>query len=154
MEINKIKEDIKSFIEKEIPNIECCCEDKRIHESYLNIDSMYNNDESNLLDITYFNDKVDELSIKLNIDYSIFNKLFINKIYPSKGLLMAIALVLDYSLCDLKDLLNKFSYKLINNDTDKIVNYFFINNIRDIELLNNILVSFGLMYLYSKTKPR
>ena len=153
MDINELKKKIDSYIGSiQIPDIPCCEDDTKSYIAYNDVERMYDNDSSLELNITYFNYDLCELANKLNVDYELLNSLYINNHFPSKGLAISIMIVMNYSLDEILYTLDKFKYKLTNSISDKIIRYFIINDIRDIELLNQILVNYGQMYLYSKKK--
>lgn len=158
MDKEELKRSLKSFTTTHlIPDIPCCEDSTYSYDAYNNIGNMYNHDSVESVGIRYFNNygiDINDLALKLEVEYEKLNDLFRFNQIPSKGLVIAICLILNLSLKETMDVLNKFSYKLLNNDSDKIISYFFINNIRDIALLNEMLVSFGQMYLYSKKKLR
>ena len=118
---------------------------------------MYRRNNVDTLNIRLFLDyniDINDLANKLGVEFEKINDLFRFSAIPSKGLAVAICIYLNLSLNDTINVLSKLSYKLGNDDFDKIIRYFLINEIRDIGLLNEILVSFGCMYLYSKKKLR
>lgn len=153
MDINELKKNIDSYIGSiTIPDIPCCEDDTKSYKAYNDVDKMYGIDNDIELGINYFETDINMLATKLNVDYNLLNNLYINNHFPSKGLTIAIMIALNYDLDRIIDTLNKFSYKLTNSVSDKIIRYFINNDIRDINLLNDILVSYGEMYLYSKKK--
>jgi len=153
MDINELKKNIYSYIGSiTIPDIPCCEDDTKSYKAYNDVDKMYGIDNDIELGINYFETDINMLATKLNVDYNLLNNLYINNHFPSKGLTIAIMIALNYDLDMIIDTLNKFSYKLTNSVSDKIIRYFISNDIRDINLLNDILVSYGEMYLYSKKK--
>lgn len=153
MDINELKKKIDSYIGSiQIPDIPCCEDDTKSYKAYNDVDKMYGIDNDIELGINYFETDINMLATKLNVDYNLLNNLYINNHFPSKGLTIAIMIALNYDLDMIIDTLNKFSYKLTNSVSDKIIRYFISNDIRDINLLNDILVSYGEMYLYSKKK--
>ena len=158
MDKEQLKIKIRSYLgEVKIPDIPCCEDSVTNYDAYNNIDSMYRHNNVDALNIRLFLDyniDINDLANKLGVEFEKLNDLFRFSAIPSKGLAVAICIYLNLSLNDTINVLSKLSYKLGNNDFDKIIRYFLINEIRDIELLNEILVSFGCMYLYSKKKLR
>jgi len=158
MDKEELKKDIREYLGSVIiPDIPCCEDSITNYDAYNNLDSMYNHNNVESANIRIFLDydiDIDDLANKLGVDSNKLNDMFRFSMIPSKGLTSAICLILNLSLDDTILILNKMSYKLGNDDFDKIIRYFFIKDIRDIELLNEILVSFGCMYLYSKKKLR
>ncbi len=158
MDKDKLKKDIRNYLGATvIPDIPCCEDSIVNYDAYNNIDTMYKHDNLDSANIRLFLDynvNIDDLANKLGVDYDKLNDMFRFSQIPSKGLASAICIYLNLSLNETISVLNKMSYKLGNDDYDKIIRYFLINDIRDIELLNEVLVSFGCMYLYSKKKLR
>jgi len=153
--IRKIELLLNDKIEKDIP----CCEDSiKDYNAYNNIDNMYLSSNNKYKDISIFNDYLNisimELSSKLNVDYNMLNNLFNIRHIPSKGLSIAIAMVLNLNKDDIYKIFDELGYSFNNSDYDKIIKYFVDNNIYDVELLNETLLHFGQMYLYSKRKLR
>ena len=153
--INDINIILSKKIEKDIP----CCEDStNDYDAYNNLDKMYSKDSNQYSDISIFKDylniSIEELALKLDVDSNILNNLFNINHIPSKGLSIAIGMALNINNDKLHEILNKLGYSSCNNDYDKIVNYFIDNNIYDISLLNETLLYYGQMYLYSKRKLR
>lgn len=153
--INDINIILSKKIEKDIP----CCEDStNDYDAYNNLDKMYQSNNNHYSDISIFNEylniSIDELSKMLDVDGNMLNNLFNINHIPSKGLSIAIGMALNINNDKLYEILNKLGYSLCNNDYDKIVNYFIDNNIYDISLLNETLLYYGQMYLYSKRKLR
>ena len=155
---NELKESIKQYIGTvKIPDIACCEDSKSFYDAYNNIDSMYDHNKAESISISIFKpymESVEDLASKLDVDPIKLNDMFRFNQMPSKGLTLGIGLVLGLSLDEIKEILKKMSYHLGNDDFDKIVRYFYINDIRDASLLSDALVSFGCMYLYSKKKLR
>ena len=158
MDKEELKKKIRNYLgEVVIPDIPCCEDSKTNYDAYNDIDSMYRHNNRDSLNIRIFLDynvDINDLANKLDVEYDKLNDLFRFSAIPSKGLAVAICIILNLSLDDTMNILSKLSYKLGNSDFDKIVRYFIINDIRDVALLNEILVSFGCMYLYSKKKLR
>ena len=157
MDKEELKKNIKSFLGTYIPDIPCCEDSIVNYDAYNHLDSMYEHNNVNSSNIRLFLDynvDINDLALKLDVDFDKLNDMFRFSQIPSKGLACAICLILNLSLDDTLDILKRLAYNLGNNDFDKIVRYFFVNDIRDISLLNEILISFGCMYLYSKKKLR
>lgn len=158
MDKEQLKKDIRSYLGSiVIPDIPCCEDSIVNYDAYNQIDSMYQHNSVDSTSIRIFlnyNVDIDDLANRLGVDSIKLNDMFRFSAIPSKGLTAAICLLLNLSLDDTISILGKMSYKLGNDDFDKIIRYFFIKDIRDVELLNEILVSFGCMYLYSKKKLR
>lgn len=158
MDKEQLIKDLKSFTSNHIiPDVPCCEDSTYSYDAYNNISNMYNHEKVESVGIRFFLNydiDINDLSNKLDVEYDKLNDMFRFNQTPSKGLVCAICLLLNFSLKETMDILNKFAYKFLNNDSDKIISYFFINDIRDVSLLNEMLVKFGCMYLYSKKKLR
>ena len=154
----ELKDAIRNYIGTvHIPDIACCEDSKNFYDAYNNVDSMYDHNKLESVSISIFKPymtTVEDLAAKLDLEPIKLNDMFRFNQMPSKGLTLGIGLVLGLSLDEIKDILKKMSYHLGNDDFDKIVRYFYINDIRDANLLSEALVSFGCMYLYSKKKLR
>ena len=145
---------LSNKIEKDIP----CCEDStNDYLAYNNLDNMYARSKEKYQDITVFNEfniDISNLALKLDVDYNLLEGLFRNRHIPSKGLASAIGMVLELDVDTMNIVFNKLGYSFNNSDYDKIIKYFFDNKIYDVSLLNEVLLEFGQMYLYSKRKLR
>jgi len=152
--IKKIELMLSDKIEKNIP----CCEDStRDYDAYNNLDKMYLNDKKKYADITIFNEyieSIDDLALKLDVDNILLASLFRSRHIPSKGLSCAIAMALNIEYEKFLSLFKELGYSFNHSDYDRIIEYFFINKIYDIKLLNDVLIHFGQMYLYSRKKLR
>ena len=155
---NELKEAIMAYIGTvKIPDIACCEDSTTIYDAYNNVGSMYDHYRAESISIAIFKpymENIEELAKKLDVDFDRLDQMFRFNQMPSKGLALGIGLVLGISLEEMNSILKKMSYRLGNDEFDKIVRYFFINDIRDPNLLSDALVSFGCMYLYSKKKLR
>lgn len=153
--INDINNILNKKIEKDIP----CCEDStNDYDAYNNLDKMYLKDNKHYDNINvfreYLNITVDELARRLEVDPTSLNHLFNINHIPSKGLAVAIGMALGVNKDRLIEILNNMGYPLCNNNSDKIIMYFIDNEIYDIAMLNEALLYYGEMYLYSKRKLR
>ena len=156
------KEEIKRNIElmlsqKLDKNIPCCEDSTHDYDAYNNIENMYSHDKNKYKDITVFNEfnpDMKELAMSLGVDEIALNNLFHNRHIPSKGLASAIGMALGLDIDKMNSVLNDLGYSFNKTDYDRIIEYFFINKIYDINMLNEILLEFGQMYLYSKRKLR
>lgn len=150
--INDIEEMLSRKLEKNIP----CCEDStHDYDAYNNIDNMYSKDTNKYKDITIFYNygaEIETLAKALDVNYELLESLFDHHHIPSKGLACAIALALKLDYNNTLDILKSFGYNFNSTDYDVIIKYFIENNIYDINLLNEVLLHFGQMYLYSKRK--
>ncbi|MBR6071470.1 MAG: hypothetical protein IKP77_01390 [Acholeplasmatales bacterium] len=150
--INNIEIMLSKKIEKDIP----CCEDStHNYDAYNNLDNMYNKNNVKYNDITIFNRYGVDISIlatSLDVDYNLLEGLFDHKQIPSKGLTCAIAMVLKLDYNSTLEVLKELGYCFNSSDYDRIIEYFIYNNIYDINMLNEVLLHFGQMYLYSKRK--
>ena len=155
MDLNKLKNDIDKFIGSiNIPDISCCEDDTKSYHAYNELDKLYDDNKKEEYNINLFNYDLNELSNKLNVDYDNLLNLYINNQIPSKGLSIAIMMVMGLDINRINDRLHLLKYNLGNSISDKIIRYFIINDIRDIDLLNEILISYGQMYLFSRKKLR
>jgi len=151
--INKIELLLSNKIEKDIP----CCEDStNDYDAYNNLDNMYAKNTIKYSDITIFDEYInrEELAIKLDVDYNLLNSLYLKRACPSKGLACAILLSINMDYNESIKLLTKLGYTFNCSDYDRIIEYFMKNNINDINLLNEVLIHFGQMYLFSRKKLR
>ena len=156
------KEEIKRNIEimlsqKYEKNIPCCEDSTHDYDAYNNIDNMYAHDKNKYKDITLFNDynpNINYLSQLLGVDEAMLNSLFHNRHIPSKGLASAIGIALKLDLETMNNIFKDLGYSFNSSDYDRIIEYFFLNEIYDVNMLNEILLEFGQMYLYSKRKLR
>ena len=153
--INDINIILSKKIEKDIP----CCEDStNDYDAYNNLDNMYKRDTKHYDDITIFKDylniSIKELAEKLEVDPVALNNLFSMRHIPSKGLAIAIGMSLNIEKDKLREILSGMGYTLCSSDSDRIMNYFIDNEIYDIKELNEVLLHYGQMYLYSKRKLR
>ena len=153
--INRIEILLSDKLEKNIP----CCEDStHDYDAYNNVCNMYQTSNVKYDDITVFNNYInisfEALALKLDVDLNTLKGLFTSHHVPSKGLACAIAMVLNLSYTDTIEVLAKLGYSFNNSDYDRIIKYFIENNNYDVSLLNEVLLHFGQMYLYSKRKLR
>ena len=153
--VRKIEILLSDKLEKNIP----CCEDStHDYDAYNNIANMYQTSSEKYGDITVFNEYInmsfEALALKLDVDPTSFKGLFSSHHVPSKGLACAIGMALGLSYDDIIDILAKLGYSFNNSDYDRIIRYFIQNKIYDVNELNEVLLHFGQMYLYSKRKLR
>ena len=82
---------------------------------------------------------------KAGIDRRVFSRLRSNEDYqPSRNTAILLAMAMNLSLDEAKDLLGKAGYALSHsNRSDLIAEFFFENKEYDIDLLNETLVNFG-----------
>ena len=155
MNIDELRKDIDNYIGRiNIPDISCCEDDTRCYHAYNDVNNMYDKEDEEEININIFNYDLNDLSLKLNVNYNDLSNLYYNNHFPSKGLSIAIMLVMGLDINTIIEKLSKLKYNLGNGVSDKIIRYFIINDIRDIDLLNNILISYGQMYLFSRKKLR
>ena len=144
MNIDELRKDIDNYIGRiNIPDISCCEDDTRCYHAYNDVNNMYDKEDEEEININIFNYDLNDLS-----------NLYYNNHFPSKGLSIAIMLVMGLDINTIIEKLSKLKYNLGNGVSDKIIRYFIINDLRDIDLLNNILISYGQMYLFSRKKLR
>ena len=90
---------------------------------------------------------MDEVSCykKANVSRKVFSKIRSDKEYqPSKKTVLAFAVTLGISLEEAGELLKSAGYAFADSDdTDLIIQYFIVNNITDLALVNYALVDFG-----------
>ena len=83
---------------------------------------------------------------KANVSRKVFSRIRSDKEYrPSKKTVLAFAVTLGISLEEADELLKSAGYAFADSDdTDLIIQYFIVNNITDLALVNYALVDFGL----------
>lgn len=90
-----------------------------------------------------------EVYKRANMDRKLFSKIRSSKHYlPSKKNIIALAIALELNLDQTQDLLNRAGYALSNSQFfDIIIEYFIVNSIFDIYLINEMLYSYDLPLL-------
>ncbi|MCR5349417.1 MAG: hypothetical protein K6E20_00340 [Acholeplasmatales bacterium] len=155
MDQEKLKKDLDNYIGSvNIPDISCCEDDTRCYCAYNNVNNMYDVNELEEFNINIFKCDLRSLAQKLNVNYDDLDYLFTNNHIPSKGLSIAIMIAEGYDINRIIENLSKLKYNLGSSVSDKIIRYFITNDIRDIDLLNDMLISYGQMYLFSRKKLR
>lgn len=86
---------------------------------------------------------------KANLDRKVFSKLINNKNYqPGRNTALALVIALELDEFEIDDLLGRAGFALSDgNKEDVIIRFFIINQLYDINVINEALVSYGLPIL-------
>ena len=95
-----------------------------------------------------------EVYKKAHLDRRLFSKIRNEKAYrPSKGTAIALGLALELSEEEFEDLLKRAGFALSGgNKEDVIINYFIEHGNYDVQLINEVLVSYGFPTLGERKK--